>query len=302
MDDAIREARALAEDDSTWNNPLEQILSEYYQTVATPYWEGRNVIFDLLEVADTKEARSAVFDSVREYDNNHFGDRHFITSPSSGARILVPNEIVRTWNGRPQKEREERLVEIVGKKPEWLNQFEIAMMIEINPESEQYFPSTPEETEVYSDIAEQKRMVIELARDNPTDITQSRRDKVLGELDDQLLAYLLDNGRGGEAVFREAVPLQKASLAGLLAPSLDGILPLLNQVIAELRVNEESPTTEAGRRAFLALQTYLELDYFVNNPQAEIDFDELGIVMFDEPLRAAAYAKLLQGDFLGQLD
>ncbi len=299
-EDAIRQQADLAQGDATFLNPREQVLARYWSDVSNSYYEGRNELFAELPQAENATMRSVVFDAIRMYDNEWFGNNHSIEG-ADGESLSVPDPLTRTWNGRTQDERQERILKTIGKKPEWLNLFEMQTIINDSPQAARVLPHTIELQEVHDAAAREKYRIIEFARANPDALTGYERDQLLSQIDDRVDEILVESGRVEEYLYRQAVPIQKLEMLGLLPSSLGEVASMTNSVMAQLRAEEKSPTTELGRRHFLWLTDYLEQDLFVRNPQAQHDFDRLGLIMFDEPLRSAVYAKFLQGDYFGEL-
>lgn len=297
--DAIRDQRDLGENE-TYLNPRELVMGRYWNDVSNTYYEGRNELFSLLDGVENKTERSLVFDAVRMYNNEWLLQDHTIEG-FSGEPIRVPAPQLRTWNGKTQEQRQEHLLKTASKKPEWLDLFEISTLVHENPAAATFLPADLQRQQVYDQAAQQKYSITEFARQNPDQMTGYERDKAIKAVDEDLDKFLLENGRDQEYAYRKALPIQKLDMIGILPESLQPIVPMVNQIMALLRADGKSATTEQGRRQFLALQTHLETDFFIRNPQAAIDFDNVGVAMFDEQLRAAVYAKLLQGDFFGEL-
>jgi hypothetical protein len=299
--EAVDDLDHIAAADGTWQNPLETVINRYFTDVSTPYYEGRGELYDDLDGVEDKTARSRVFDEIRRYENKWFLGE-FAIEGHDGVSIQVPAPVVRSWNGYSQEERQERMLKMVGKNPSWLSLFETNVLSNENELFDVYLPNTPEKLKIYEKVADRKYEITEFAAANPEVMSQYERDKAIREMDERLDKWLIENGRAPEIHYREAVPIQRLDLGGVLPESLKPVVPWVNQTIEELKAQDKSPTTNEGRVAFLALQQYLETVYFYEHPQALIDLDELGLVMFDEPLRAAVYARLLQGDFFGELD
>jgi hypothetical protein len=302
VESAVLDLRGQSADNSAYMNPLEQNLASYFLEVATPYWDGRNQIFNELDGVTNSIDRSMIFDMVRMYDNNHFSSRHEIAGVLSDKRVQVPNEMVRAWNGKPQEERQERILRLVGKKPEWLNLFETNILAQEDKNMFLSLPTTQKQVEIYDQATIQKQGIKLYALENPEDMSGSERDKLIGEVDDSLEAWLLDNGRGQEVTYRQALPIERLQMAGLLPRSMESMMPFVNQVLEQLKAADKSPTSEAGRVAFLALVEWLEDRYYVLHPQAEKDLDMLGLVIYDEAIRSATYQRLLRGSLFGSLE
>ncbi len=302
VEGAILDLRDQAADDITFQNPLEQNIASYFLEVATPYWDGRNDIFSLLDEAETSVDRSFVFDLVRLHDNAHFTTPYSIESSVGKGRLAVPNEIVRAWNGRDQAERQERILKMIGKKPEWMNLFEANVLAAEEPDMHFRLPTTMQQLEIYDETSLRKLEIREFARLNPQQMSASQRDKQIGAWDDALEEWLVANGRGAEVEYRRAMPIVRLEMAGLLPPSVEGLMPYVNQVYEQLRAIDKSPLTEQGRVGFLQLIDWLNGDYYIRHPQAKEDMAELGLVMFDESFLSATYQRLLRGSTFGSLE
>ena len=299
LNDAIRRQKDLAEKDETWLNPREQVLGRYWD-LSSRYYDERSALFDTLEFADNKTQRSLVFDAVRRYNNDWYTSNWAIEG-FDGEDLLVPAPQVRAWNSKTQEERQERILKMVGKKPEWLDLFETGVLINDSPQMEDMLPSTIQKQGIYDWASEKKYEATEYRRAHPDEVSEYELQQYISELEEQVGVYLRENGRDLEYAYRKALPIQKLQMGGMLPQSLSKVSPMVNQIVEELNAIEKSPTTKEGNAAFLWLRNYMEGTLFLQNPQAEEDFDRLGIIMYEEPLRSAVYAKLLQGDFFGEL-
>ncbi len=298
----VEELRALEDENDYWRNPLEQMINRYYTEVSTPYYEARNELYDDLQYVENTIDRGLVFDAIRDFDNDAF-IKDYVIEGERGAVLRVPEPMVRTWNSYTDEERQERKIKMLGKKPEWLSLFEANVLADGgDPDLHNYLVTDEDRAADYFKLAQAKRDIAEFAFRNPEEMSEYDRDKAIRELQEEFDNFLLSNGRGAEIEFREAVPIQRLAMAGYLPPSLDEVVPWVNSIIEQLRADEESIRGKQARIEFLGLQRYLESQYFRGNPQALVDLEELGIRMFDEPLRAAIYARLFQGDFFGYLE
>ena len=282
--------------------PREAIIGQYYEDIATPYYEERQKFFDRLENLDTRESKSTVWEMIRELENEHYLDDQEVTW--DGKTIDVPSVLERTWGLRSPEEQQDQVLEWVARKPEWLSLFAIEKMIESNPAVSDYLPTTIEDTEIYTEATALKNEAIKEARENPEDITRYERDQFISAIDEWLI-FQLDGelNRQEEALWIESWPIERLVLSGQLPESLVEIASWYKFIHEDLQGREKpvGPGTEAGRKQFLGLALYLDAVYFPENPQAEEDFDELGRVMFGEESRAEVY-KRFYGQFQGELD
>jgi hypothetical protein len=297
--DAVERLAEIEDGNPIWQNPREQIVNRYFEQVADPYYAGRNEIF-ATEFFDNKDDRRFLFDSVRIYENEAYMQNYEIEG-HDGKTLAVPAPMVRQWNGYSQQERQERLLAMIAKKPEWLNVFEADLLVRENSDFTEYLPHTIEKQGIYDQAAKWEWEIREFARQNPTELSQSQRDKAIREVREWLETELIEQGRGAEVLWRRAMPIQQLSMGGMLPQSLEPVVPYVNQIVAELAAADKSPTTNEGRIAFMWLADWMENDLFVNNPQSLSDYRDLGIVMYDEPVMSAVHARLLQDDLFGEL-
>ena len=306
---AIREIRDAVErlrdrdPEAPWLNPRDKVLANYWTEVATPYHEERQEIYGrAIETAVTGVERSIGFEELRRYDNEHFTTRHEIEG-ADGVTLQVPSELVRSWNNKSAGEKEERIFSLLAKKPEWLNQFSVAMLVSTAPQIESMLPVTDEDWEVYeaaNNVIQNLQMFHEA---NPEEISASEVEAKKSEIEEERDEWLRLHGRGNEVGWRENwVPAQRLHFAGLLPESLVDMMPVLNSIMEALRAEEKSPTTNLGQEYFLKFKLWLESTYYPQHPTARDDLKELGIIMFDEPLESAIMARLFQDDLLGKLE
>ena len=298
---AFRALQDELEQESDYLVPREAIIGEYYNSVATPYYEQRTELFDKLVELDTREEKSTVWENIRELENEHY-----LTSPTvtwGGKTIDVPTVLERAWGLREETIQEEQVLEWVGRKPEWLSLFSIHKMIESNRLIEPYLPTTLQDTRVYTEATKMKNEAIAKSRNDPEGITRYERDQFLASVDEWLLFQLNQEGRDAEAQWIEAWPIERLVLSGQLPPSLDQVSRWYYGIHQDLLSRDpvKGPGSEAGRKMFLGLEVYLRTTYFPANPQAEIDFDNLGVTMFGEESRAEVM-KRMYGQFQGELD
>ena len=81
-----------ASENLRFKNPREQMISQYYTDVATPYYEQRNELFGLLPEVWDSEERSVVFDMLRQVDNEHALAQHTVRTYDYAK---VKNQVVR---------------------------------------------------------------------------------------------------------------------------------------------------------------------------------------------------------------
>lgn len=298
--DAVRERNQMGDGDKTYLNPREQVLDRYWTQVSNPYYQQREELFSLLDLAENETEQSLVFDAVRKLNNQWHYDIQTIRG-YSGVIMRVPSPQERAWGAKSQEERQLLLLKNVTKNPQWLDAFEIEMLNKESWKVPQYLPVTVRQQDLYDQAAEQRYNIVEFARQNPDQMTGSQRDKLLRAVDDSLRQTLIDLGRGGEVRYLDAVPIQRLAMLDMLPSSLSKIADTTNTIISTLQSAGKSPQSEMGRKMFLGYQDYLDNTFFPRNPQASYDFDQLGLIMFDEPLRAAVYARLLQGNNFGEL-
>ena len=221
---------------------------------------------------------------------------------ANGERFPVPPELVRSWNGKNDEDKINRKLRWVGQKPEWLTLQATQTLVADFPAAASYLPTLPGHMSIYGEYGRVRQEIIEFAKANPAEISEYERDQALGDLKDNLYAQLVAEGRNGEVIYAEAWPLQRLAYTGKLPPSLEPVLTRVNAVQQQLASIEKGPTSKEGRQLFLSLTEWMEQVYFPSTPGAAQALDGLGLVMFDESVRATVYAKLLYGDFFGTLD
>ena len=300
---AIDELNERDTEDQPWLGHRDKVLINYWENITAPYYEGRTKIFnEQVDLAKNSRERSIAFDNLRLYDNEHLNTTHSVEG-YEGIIAEMPSELHRAWNTKDPKEREERIYAIIDKKPEWLNDFQVAILLDVAPQLAEMLPVTPEDWDIYNVTNTVIRELQEAHEADPNDVTQSQLDIQVGKVKEVRDTWLLENGRGSEVLWREwFVPAQQLDFAGLLPDSLKGTLPLLNAALDALRAEDKSPTTNAGTAMFLIFKQWLETTYFPANPTAETDLAELGRAMFDETLQSAVFARLFQGDRFGKLE
>ena len=289
--------------DTPWLNPLELTMVKYWEEIAAPYYDARTAAFEeYITPAKTSMERSVGFERLRLVENEHYNTTHYVEG-HGGEQVEVPNNLVRTWNRIPQAERQERILALMDKKPEWLNQFSLDVLVDSSPQLAQVLPTTPELMAIYDRSSMDIIRMQEDHRANPDIITESELERRVADRRERRDNELRARGRYAEIEYRdEWVPAQKLAFAGMLPESLMPILPQLNSIMATLKMQEKSPTTNMGEQYFLKFRTMLETMFFPAYPQAEIDFAELGKTMFNEPLYSAIHARLWQGDRFGKLE
>jgi hypothetical protein len=299
----VQAVRDLQDRDETWLNERELILAKYWTEISTPYHEGRTEIFNrAITPAENSRERSIGFDELRRYDNDHMNSTHTVEG-SDGNELEMPNEMLRAWNAKPAKEKEERIYAILDKKPEWLNEFQTAVLLDIAPQLESMLPTTPEDWIIYDSANDHIRALQEAHEANPEEVTESELERQVDEVKEARDKWLQENGRGNEVGWREEwVPAQKLDYADLLPPAIVGAMPMLNSLLSALEAEEKSPTTNVGEANFLVFKEWLEGQYFPQNPLAKDQISELGLSMFNEPLYSAVLARLFQGDRFGKLE
>lgn len=309
LQSSLREIRDAVEvlverdPDTPWLNPRDKMLAKYWVEVETPYHEGRQDIFrNEVEAAVTGTQRSIGYDNLRLYDNEHFDQRHYVQNPG-GIDVEVPNALLRGWNTKDAKEKEERIFALLAKKPEWLNHFNIQLLIATAPELETMLPVTDDDWKVYEEANNLIQNLQIFHEQNPEEVSASEVEARTAEIKEQRDEWLVLNGRGNEVGWREQwVPMQRLHFAGLLPPSLVDMMPILNSVLEALAAADKSPTTNLGTQYMLRLKLWLTSTYFPQHPTAREDLAALGLAMFDEPLESAVMARLFQDELFGKLE
>lgn len=288
-------------EESDYLVPREEIIGEYYLQINTPYYEARQELFDKFDETETRDARSVIWEEIRDLENESHLDTHQVHW--GGQSISVPGPLQRAWDFKEPEEQHNQVLEWIGKKPEWLSLFATSKMVDAFPGVEDYLATTPVQARIYADATELKNQAVEAAREDPTTISRYERDQFITKVNDWVLQQLDNENRNFEADWIEAWPIERLRLAGQLPTSLEEIASWYMAIRQDLESREEplGPGSEIGRRQFLALAAHLENVYYQENPQAREDIDELGQVMFGEQGRYAIY-KRLYGQFSGELD
>ena len=302
LTDAIAELERRDTEDQPWLGNRDRVLVKYWTDVATPYHEGRTKIFEEeINVAKNSRDRSIAFDNLRLYDNEHFGQKHFVEG-YQGVEVNMPNEMLRAWNTKPRKEKEERILSLMDKKSEWLNMFQIGVLVEASPRLVDVLMTEEEDWQVYDQVNDEIRALQEIHQAEPGLFTESQLEKREAELKAARDKWLIENGRGNEVAWRDFVPAQRLEYADLLPETIQGMMPQLHTVLDYLRAADKSPTSNLGEQSFLMYAQWLEQQYFPQHPGAEEDLAELGRAMFDEGLQSAVFARFFQGDRFGKLE
>ena len=296
---ALDEARTFA-DTTGYRNERERLMDTYYETVKNPYREQYSTILNDLETATNKYETSLAWEKARQLDDETYQTRHFIDY--NGQQVEVPAPQTHSWNGISQQERQERMMSMLARKPEWLSMHDMDIFIRENPQAAAFFPRSPEQRVIYDWATDEKSKLREEYLSEGNNWTQSAYEKKLAEVDNELERTLREDGRTTELEFRDAVPLQKLDMLGMVPRSLEGMVPVLNQVITELRMIDKSPTTNAGYDAFRQMKQWLESDYFVANPSARGDLQNIAWAMYGTKVDSVVLARLLQGESYGELE
>jgi hypothetical protein len=287
--------------DGTFDNKREQLIASYFLNVADPFYSQRNEIYDLISDADDPLIVSNLYDRIRDWNNEQWLSAPVLSDPDSDRTVQVPNELMRAWNGKDDQDKINQKLRWIGQRPEWMTLQATHTLSLDHPDFAQHVPTSREDMQVYNDFAQLKAQVTELQSQNPLEISKSKMNSIISEARNQMYIQLIEQGRGGEVEYALAWPIQRLRMAGKLPPALDSVLPQVNFARQQLEAIEKGPTSIEGNALFSELIRWLEREEFIRNPNAETAIDLLGLVMFDEQLRAAVYPKLLYGDFFGTL-
>lgn len=297
----IRRVREQAQIGEGFQNPREVLYGDYWDQVRQPYYDERGTLYDQINSTDSKLERDVLYDKLTKIATNDWARRAaVITSTATGEQLAYPTETRRAWDAMTPEEQEQRKLDWIGGKPEWLHLQATELLIRDHPAAAAYLPQTANDFVIYQEVADLKEQVMDAWR--RADLTLGERNKLLGKANENLTAWLVENGREGEAIFGELWPIQRLAITGKLPQSLQPVLEAVNEVRGILRANEKGPGSDMGQKLSQVLINWLEATYFVQNPQAANELDDLGLNMFDEALRAAVYPKLLFGEFFGTIE
>jgi len=296
----INELRQFEEDNPIYRNPRQQLVDSYYDTIKDPYREDIGRVLAKLDDAKSKAEVSAIWEEKRKVEDKWYA-RDLELRGFDGEPFAVPPPQVHTWNSRPQNEMQERILSIVTKKPQWLSKFEADVLVQQSPNAARVYPVTAEQREIYVWAEEQKAEARSAFLADPN-AKRSQYEQQLYDIDDEVDKYLLENDRDEELRFKEAVPIQKLDVLGLLPGSLDGLIPVINQTITDLEKIEKSPTSNEGYRAFRAVKNWFVNDYAAVNPTAVSDLKELAWAMYGTKVDSSVMAHLFQGDQFDDLE
>jgi len=280
-------------------NPRQAALAAYFDDYVGAYYDGLGALFDRLDTVHDSEERSALYDEIRNYQNGEG------MKPVTIEGVAFPSVLEWWWSAKTTEEQETQLYKWVGTKPEWLNVFAAQRLADRAPEAAQYLPTTIEQAEVYNAYNHLRNMWGDAIEPNwvtgeLSEYTQTQANSVSSTLQDALSLWLIQNGRGGEAVWRELLPIQRLSVLNMLPTSLRQYLPAINMVVESLSSMEKTPESTAGDQLFSLIYMQIMRD-MQNNPQIGTDLVFLGERMFDEVDYDAIFPQLFQGAFIGEI-
>jgi hypothetical protein len=293
--EALDDYRSFTDDNATYRNPRERLLDEYYQKVKNPY--RRQISEKLaqgLEPGRSSAEYSAMWENIRDINDTWF------RQPYDVGGIPVPSPQEHSWRSLSEEDRQNRVLSNLAKRPEWLSEFEIEQIKLAAPDAEKLLPNKVSRP-LYRAATQIKRDILNSYLATGNSFKQSELEKALGEVDDRLNEELVKAGRGAEVKFRDAVPLVQLDMLGLLPPELRDMMPVVNQVLAELELNEKSPRTNAGYRAMREVKDWIVLKYFPQHSTAEAKLLGIATAMFEETSLDGTFARMLQGERFGGL-
>ena len=281
------------------DSPREQALNWYFDTVQAPYYDGLATLYAKIDETDDPEERSRIYEEIRLYQTDEFTKTY-----TSENGVQFPNALEFSWSKKSDVQRQQTLVHWVGMKPEWLGLNATTRLVEQSPTLRQYLPSTAADFQIYREFNLRLADLSDLKEPDPkTGIAQislsdySDRKKALEE---NLRAYLIDNGRSGEALYKELWPLERLQLAGMLPVSMQPYAEYATGVREQLQTLGKSARTKYGRAVILRVYTMIMQD-MAANPQLRQDWSQLSDLMFGSNSIEAAFPALFYGGIYDEI-
>ena len=296
----LDEIRELQGDPAAYRTKRDMLLDQYREEVTQPYYNQVREITDRLDGAYSRADEQLVWEDLRTLEDDAYFKNYYITDEDSGMSLEVPPPMVRTWNGKSQGERQQRLLYMVEGNPEWLSQFDISVLADTTPAAQVYLPLQPEVRGVYDENTRRKHARIQ-EWTKIRDVTKSQLDAELREMDDEVDKWLKDNGYGLQVEYKEATPFERLDMLRMLPRSLSAAVPVYRQVLAELDAIEKSELSNAGSDAMGKFTRWLESEYFAKNHTALEDLQSIGFAMFGTKTPTVLYRRLFQGSEFGEL-
>ncbi len=290
-------------DEDPFDQPRDQIIIAYFDYLNETLYKPKAALYDELVTADGREARSMIFEEIRDLENDHYNKAH--TFQWGEESFQLTDSFTRSWALKTDEEKMNSYLRWLSGLPEWMNQFEMERLLENSPTLEQFIPSTEADFEIYREATELKRQVYEQGstldeRGEPLWSEYEMR-KFTGQIDDGLEQWLIDNGRSGEVLYMRAWPIERLVLAQMLPQNLNEVQRYVTGIHQELDAMDDGegkgPTSEAGRAMFLQLKNYLESDLYIRRPDIMDSMRRLGEIMYDETDLTRVYPKLWYGAF-----
>jgi len=290
---------ALRADTDFKQNDRDRLLSMYYEEVVTPYYERLSVMYDAAFDADSSTTRTQVFEEIRQFKN-----AAYINSPQM-AGLNVPSEQERYWNSLSVEQQQQRIEKSIGQPPNWQSQHLIDRTVEKYPDAAQYLPTTEREMSPHLEAARVKAEAAALNRSlNPITgelmLTTGDRNKIYKQADERLREILHETGRGSEAWYLDAQPIQRLSVVGALPGILEPAVEGVNAIMGHLEAVDKGPKSELGQQLFLMLRNQ-ETERWGQDARVREAYKYLGINMYDESYVPAVLARLFYGDSFGSL-
>lgn len=298
--DSIEQWRQLYPEQE-YRSPRQEYLGVYFGDFVAPYYDHLADLYSQIDLATDSEARSRLYDEIRAWQNNEGMAPVYI----EGQRF--PSILEWWWGAKNGEEQQQQLYRWVAAKPEWMNLFAVQRLVEFAPEAADFLPDTADDMSIYDAFNEARNVLGDFFEPYmsggdviTSGFTNSQQEAIMGNMRDVLSQWLIQNGRGGEAVWRELLPIQRLGVLNLLPHSLLPYLPQVNMIVETLTANQMSVTTNAGYELFRILYAQIGED-MQTNPRIGQDLQWIGQIMFQEDAYDYVLPRLFQGELQGEI-
>ena len=295
-----RVARALKDNISAWreettnqnySNPREQVVTQYYETVVTPFFDALEEKYNAIAEAKDSEDRSRAFEDLRLFTTDEY-----VLRPSING-VEFPNVLEWSWNKKDDEARNLEYYKLLRYDPSWLNLADASRLVEKAPALAPYLPHRQQDFTIYRQYNLEVQALQDMKEPTPDNLfpmSDTEYNKRKSLLDDALVLGLQMAGREGEAEFVDKTPAQRLQIAGMLPEAMVPFVKQISSVKAWAEANEVATYGQDADVLYGAV--YLNfLQSMESDPYLRSEFERLGEEMYDEFDYDVLFYKLFTG-------
>ncbi len=242
---------------ANFRNPREEAIFRYFSEVVAPFFRDKTVILEEIAQTSDSEVRSALFDRLRQLNNDEFFRRREMKI--GDAWVQVPNAVQFLMGASEQDLTEYKTQRALVQNPVWMDAATTRRLVQMEPALADYLPTTPADFAIYDDYSRARIEAQEKLERGEISVYEYN-NKIAPYLKQQLRDRLREQGREGEAMWLDMTPAQRFATAGLLPEFLQPYLARFNAIAdyaASLEKNLESTSPEVTQYIVAEFQRFV---------------------------------------------